>query len=223
MSQILAWRSDTDGRLFEDKTKYINHLKKLAKERYIARKILKVENSWSDFNDRMGQMSTIPELKRFISDNWEQFFVNSLKNNTWRSDYTLTKHELVSIDFWNPRWNEHTSNSHKCPRNGVTNFMQDADKPTSYPGLECRIQFEVKTEQYTYRKKSYHRQGYGSDYFGKSIVCLGAGGGGSSNGIQKYQYDCVLWAEDFPVMYENHMKSKMWNHLGGQTIDLCLV
>ena len=221
MSQILAWRSDADGKLFEDKAKYIKHLKKLARLRITDKKILKVENSWNDFNTQMGQVANITELEKFISDNWDQFFINGFKDNRWRADNAPSKHELVRIEFWNTVWNEHTSNSHKCPRNGVRNFMREHDKPTSYPGWECRIQFEIKTEEYTYRKKQYRRQGYGSDYFANSIVCLGGGGGGSSNGTQKYQYDCVLWAEDFPVMYENHLKSKTWNYVSGQNIDLC--
>lgn len=223
MSQILAWRSDADGKLFEDKVKYLKHLKKLAKVRFISKKILKVENSWDDFNTRMGQVANISELEQFISDNWDQFFIKGLSSNMWRSDYTPAKHELVRIEFWNPKWNEYTSNSHRCPRNGVRNFMREHNNPTSYPGWECQIQFEVKTEQYTHRKKTYYRQGYGSDYFDKSIVCLGGGGGGCSNGTQKYQYDCVLWAEDFPVMYQNHLKSKTWNYISGQDINLCLV
>jgi hypothetical protein len=223
MSQILAWRSDTDGRLFEDKSKYIKHLKKLAKERLLDRKIQKVENAWDELNRQMGQVANITELKQFISDNWDQFFLNGIKNNAWRSDYAPTKHELVSIDFWNLKWDDHNSNSHRCPKGGVTNYMRDADKPKSYPGWECRIQFEVKTEQYTHRKKTYYRQGYGSDYFNKSIVSLGGGGGGCSNGTQKYQYECTLWADDFPVMFENHMKSKTWNYLSGQEIDMCSI
>lgn len=222
MSQILAWRSDTDGRLFEDKTKYLKHLKKLAKARFITKKISKLENSWYDFNTRMGQVANITELKQFISDNWDQFFINAISNNMWRSDYSTAKHELVSIEFQYLRWDEQTSNSHKCPRNGVRNFMMEADKPTSYPGWRGRLQFKVKTEQYTYRKKLYHRQGYGSDYFAKSIMCLGGGGGGDSgNGLQKYEYDCVLWADDFPVMYQTRLKSKTWNYISGQEVDLC--
>lgn len=222
MSQILAWRSDADGKLFEDKAKYIKHLKKLARERITTKKIVKSENLWYDFNTSMGQVSNISELEQFISDNWDQFFINGIKNNMWRSDYSPTKHELVSVKFWNIGWNEYASNSHRCPRNGVRNFMREHDKPTSYPGWECRIQFEVMTEQYTHRKKQYHRQGYGSDYFANSVVSIGGGGGGTSNGVQKYQYDCVLWADDFPVMYQNHLKSKVWNHLSGQAVNLCL-
>ena len=33
MSQVLVWKSDADGKLFEDKIKYQKHLRKLAAQR----------------------------------------------------------------------------------------------------------------------------------------------------------------------------------------------
>ena len=39
MSQVLVWKSDVDGKLFEDKAKYQSHLRKLARHRNAQQKL----------------------------------------------------------------------------------------------------------------------------------------------------------------------------------------
>jgi len=56
MSVITVWKSDADGKLFEDKTKYQKHLRKLGRERLTRRKLEIVEAEkdvvWAELYNR---------------------------------------------------------------------------------------------------------------------------------------------------------------------------
>lgn len=94
MSQVLVWKSDADGKLFEDKKKYQSHLRKLARK--IA--VTKVDREL--FLDKIGQVGSIKELEQFIKDNWKWFFANSVAGNEWRSrGKAHGMHEHVEVSF----------------------------------------------------------------------------------------------------------------------------
>lgn len=96
------------------------------------------------------------------------------------------------------------SNSHSCPKNGVSNFMRVSDKPLYYPGLTGRIWYRTD----------------GSDYSSFSdpvsgLVHTGTGGYGAYSGkwtdlykmyalvnkekeLYYCSYDCKVFGDDFP-------------------------
>ena len=159
MSKVTVWKSDLDGKLFEDKTKYVKHLRKLASARMIEKSQVKMNAEREEMMTKMGQVTSVEELEQFIKDNWFWFYNNGLKGNLWRVENKElhTDHELVDIKITNVRWNKHTSNTHSCPRKrGVTNFGNyDDDRPTGYPGWTAHIKFKVKTSEYTYQRKKH--------------------------------------------------------------------
>ena len=231
MSIIQAYKSDSDGKLFEDKSKYISHLKKLASVRRAKKQQQKVESEREKFLDIMGQVQSIEDLEKFIKDNWKWFWINASKHNSWRGKNSIHFHEYVQVYFSNLVWTEKVSNSHSCPRGGVQNFdtrsEHNKDKPTGYPGWSGTVKIKVRPPMTKHGGKLYMLDGWGSYYFADTIINTGSGGGGGGKDCREYSYEVRLYAVDFPVMYENlrrkqynekenHNRQLVWKSLGGQ-------
>ena len=237
MSIIQAYKSDADGKLFEDKKKYQLHLRKLASARLAQKKVAQMEAERELFLIKMGQVKSISELNKFIKDNWKWFWANGAKDDfyKWSSakGKTAPFHEYVDVSVLDAYWKEDLSNSHSCPRKGVQNFDTRAEcnkgKPTGYPGWQARINIKVKPPMSNHKKDPYMLDGFGSSYFHDTIICTGSGGGGGNHKNQyvSYSYDVKIWAADFPVMYEalrkdqwvqekNAERLHVWRQLGGK-------
>jgi hypothetical protein len=224
MSQVLVWKSDADGKLFEDKDKYVKHLRKLAYGRRQLKSLELHRINRELFLDRMGQVASFGELQQFIIDNWEFFRTNAIEQNAWtKRRYSKKDDQLISLELSGLHFVQELSNSHSCPRKGVTNFDRRSEcnkgKPTSYPGWRGRITYGVT--------KSIS---FGSDYFRGTPICTGSGGGGDTH----LSYDLSLWAADFPVMWaeqakvnwveeENRNRQTAWRTLGGNSNQVELV
>lgn len=233
MSIIQAYKSDLDGKLFDDKTKYISHLRKLAANRMHEKRLEKLESQRVLFLEKMGQVKDLLELNQFIKDNWKWFWSNGAAHEArwkWKKSGKPEFHEYVDIAIRQLSWQEEVSNSHSCPRGGVENFDTRADynkgKPTGYPGWRGRIIIKVLPPTYKYHGKEYIGDGWGSSYFKNTTIHTGSGGGGNGKNCKEYSYAVTLWAADFPVMYEtvrreqwlhreNYERQLVWNTLGG--------
>lgn len=216
MSQVLVWKSDTDGKLFEDKSKYQKHLRKLAAIRREDRKVAQYEADREEFFDLMGQVASFDELQEFIKVNWHHFRANGASRNGWRKSKPSGKSDqLISLKFGDFYFRPDLSNSHNRPRKGVDNWDSRAErnkgKPVGYAGWRGRITYSVT-----------NTTGFGSDYFCGTPICTGSGGGGDKS----LSYDLQLWAGDFPVMWEAHCRAewirkeneerdRVWRTVGG--------
>jgi hypothetical protein len=237
MSIIQAYKSDTDGKIFEDKGKYQAHLRKLASARRAEKKVEKMEAEREQFHIKMGQVKSITELNQFIKDNWNWFWANGAKDDFYfwgrNKGATAPFHEYVDVSVVEVYWKENLSNSHSGPRKGVQNFDTRADynkgKPTGYPGWQARINIKVKPPMSKHKKDPYMHDGFGSSYFKDTIINTGSGGGGGNhkNEYVSYSYDVKLFAADFPTMYEQLRKDQwiqqenqermfVWRSLGGK-------
>jgi hypothetical protein len=221
MSQVLVWKCDADGKLFEDKSKYQKHLRKLAAKRAAERKIAAYETDLELFFDTMGQVGSFSELEQFIKDNWARFRTNCHKNGSWRKrSFAKNDDQLISLSLSGFYFKQDLRNSHDAPRKGVENFDSRSEhnkgKPIGYPGWSGRISYNVTNST-----------GFGSDYFERTPICTGSGGGGDRG----LSYELRLWAADFPVMWkkhcrdtwvmlENQERQHVWRAIGGQ--GLCI-
>jgi hypothetical protein len=202
MSQVLVWKSDTDGKLFEDKLKYTKHLRKLATERQYDRKIAAQQAARAAFIKRMGDtVTSITELEQFIVANWEWFALNGIATYDHNHQRNGTKspkqHTIVDIAFA-VKWNKSVSNTHCCPIGGVTNwdqFRAPPDKPKGYPGWSGTMEatFGVVNKQ----GKETNHMSCGGGYFRDTTINTGSGGG-----CHKVSYGVSLFESDFPAMTE---------------------
>jgi hypothetical protein len=235
MSIIQAYKSDADGKIFEDKGKYQAHLRKLASARRAEKKVEQMEAEREQFLEKMGQVKSIDELNQFIKDNWKWFWANGAQHDFYRWSSNKGKaaefheyHEVAITDYY---WKEDLSNSHSSPRKGVQNFDTRSEynkgKPTGYPGWSGRIHIKVKPPMSKHKKDPYMHDGWGSAYFSDTTINTGSGGGGGGKDFKSYAYEVKLWAADFPAMYEAHRKNEwiqnennermhVWRQLGGK-------
>lgn len=222
MSQILVWKSDVDGRLFEDKKKYQRHLQRLAAQRRKERKLEQerqaIDAKWNEFYNRE---MTIEEWPQFVLDNQDAFWVEAARSE-WRSygEKKLPTPRLLEFSEFSMSWSDQVSNSHSCPHNGVENWCaRDKDKPTGYPGWSGRIEWVVAWPK---KFDGYYPGGNlfkGNSSFntGRQRAHTGTGGGGHMSYSQKYRchvqkfgYDFRLYAADWPGMARKTLRERVW-------------
>ena len=236
MSQILVWKSDEDGKIFEDKKKYQLHLRKLARVRRERRRIeinesLK-DQVWAELYERE---QTIEDWACMVINNQDLFWAEAAAGN--KHDWSIVGKtykkvvcpipRLLEFTRFNMRWSDSVSNTHSCPHNGVTNFSQGYNRqqgknlPEGYPGWTGRADWIVAWP------KEWDGHYLGSDLFshstfrtGRQRAHTGTGGGGGLSYSQKHGcyvmscgYDLKIFAADWPGMARYYEKQRVWKVL----------
>lgn len=188
-----GWKCPKTNKLFTTKKRYITHLKRFAKERLAQRKLDLIEQARKKFwQDAEKSILSVTDLENFLRDNWEKVCYEMWRKNKWRYPANkefkmLPEMQLKYLRITNLRFRPHISNSHCCPRNGVTNWIRDVNKPSGYPGWTGDISYQMVG-------------GYGrffeneSDAFQELNVHTGSGGYAGN-----YYYNITLFADDFPT------------------------
>jgi len=236
MSQVICWKSDTDGKIFEDKKKYQNHLRKLARVRRERRR-LEVEEGlkdkiWSELYERE---QTIEDWACMVINHQDLFWAEAAAGDRhdWaivgktRKGVTCPIPRLLEFTAFDMRWSDSVSNTHSCPHNGVQNFNQSYNRqqgknlPEGYPGWQGRVEWIVAWP------KEWDGHYLGSDLFAKGTFCTGrqrahtgTGGGGGMRysekhkcHVQSFGYDFRIYAADWPGMHRYYDKQRMWEAL----------
>ena len=232
MSQIIAWKSDADGKIFEDKQKYQNHLRTLARHRLAQRKLQIAESErdalWAALYERE---QSIDDWMQMVIDNQHLFWAEAAKSDPYdwaqvgkkigrgKNACNLPMPRVLKITH-SLRWSENVSNSHSCPHDGVTNWApswnKDKTVPTGYPGWTGHIEWLVEWP------KEFDGIYLGSDLFGgftgsrriRAHTGTGGGAGGHFNKefntwCQRPQYDFKLFASDWPGLTLYHEKMRL--------------
>ena len=82
------------------------------------------------------------------------------------------------------------SNTHHCPRNGVTNWGCNNNLPRGYPGWDGRIEFNI----------SHPIRTFGGDLFRNTGIHLGTGGSGNK---LMFGYEVKFFDNDWPGLVRN--------------------
>jgi hypothetical protein len=239
MSIITAYKSDEDGKIFEDKSKYTAHLRKLARHRNAQRK-LKISEAakdaaWAELYERE---QSIDDWMQMVIDNQHLFWAEAAagdggwhdwdqvgkKSGRGKNAITIPMPKVLKITH-TLRWSDSVSNSHSAPHNGVENFDTRATynkgKPTGYPGWTGSINWIVEWPQ------ELEGMYLGSDLFskgtfrsGRQRAHTGTGGGGGGHmskefktWVQRPSYDFRIYAADWPGMARYYEKQRMWKTL----------
>lgn len=237
MSQITVWKCDRTGKLFENKSKYQTHLRKLAKERIVRRQIqikeAEADTWWAAAYER--EMS-IDDWRQFVINNQNRFWAEAAANSSYNWNYVGKSHgrrknsvvcpvpELLEFTIFNLSWSPCVSNTHSRPHNGVTNWggqetVDGKPAPRGYPGWHGQVEWIVRWP------KEWDGVYIGSDLFlgSRCRAHTGGGGGGGMNYnkqyecfVQRFGYEFRLYAADWPGMVRHHEKQTMWSLLGGR-------
>lgn len=229
---ITAYKSETDGKIFEDKKKYQNHLRKLAKARRERRRIevdmAARDSLWAELYELE---QSIEEWRDMVIDKQDLFWSEAAHSDPydWKTvgktyrGIACPVPRLLEFTEFNLSWSESVSNSHSCPHNGKTNWGgRDEDAPRGYPGWHGRVEWIVSWP------KEWDGIYLGSDLFrgssafntGRQRAHTGTGGGGGMRysekhkcHIQTFGYSFDLFAADWPGMARYYEKRRMWKVL----------
>jgi uncharacterized C2H2 Zn-finger protein len=176
-----AFKCPWTDKVFGTKPAYIKHLKNVRKNiihSNIRKKIL--DNL---FNDLINQDS-FEKIIEWIENHPEFVFD---KAADYRKSPRLRDKFWIKITYLDLQWNTCVSNSHSCPRGGVTCWSSHEAKdgrPRGYPGWQGRIEFQLSGDI-----------GFGSDVMRPLGIHTGTGGGINEN---RYGYDVKFFASDWP-------------------------
>jgi hypothetical protein len=237
MSQILVWKSDADGKLFEDKTKYTAHLRKLARHRNAQRKLTIAEEAkdavWAELYERE---QSIDDWMQMVIDNQHLFWSEAALGDPydWQNVGKKLSRAKDAGAMPSPRdlkithrlrRSDSVSNSHSCPKDGVTNWGdRTPGAPRGYPGWCGQIEWLVEWP------KEFDSVYLGSDLFSRGSFSTGrqrahTGTGGGAGGhfnkefntwCQRPQYSFSIFASDWPGMARYYERKKMWKIIGGR-------
>jgi hypothetical protein len=231
---ITAYKSEADGKIFEDKKKYQNHLRKLARVRR-TRQQLEVEETLKDriWNELYECEQSVEQWRDMVIANQDLFWAEAAKSDpydwkvvgTTRKGVVCPVPRLLEFTTFDMRWSDSVSNSHSCPHNGMTNwggYNTDLGAPNGYPGWQGRADWIVAWP------KEFDGIYLGSDLFkglhgsrsGRQRAHTGTGGGGGMRWSDKHKcyvmshgYDFKIFAADWPGLTRHHEKLKMWDVL----------
>lgn len=177
MSIIQAYKSDADGRIFEYEQDYKKHLRKLAAIRRKEKKQEERENLRQLIIETMRtECGSFGALEKYLLKHWDEMGAEDSK--------------LMGIKFSEMEWRDSISNTHDCPKSGVTNWWSKSDLPSGYPGGQGRINVRIIADTLGY------------DFaLARLGIHTGTGGGG--------YYDVKIFADDFPGL----TKEIMWEKL----------
>jgi len=236
MSQVLVWKSDADGKLFEDKLKYTAHLRKLARHRNAQRKLQIAESAkdaaWAELYERE---QSIDDWCQMVIDNQHLFWAEAAAGDPydWQNVGKKIRRGKNAIAMPAPRllkithslsWSDMVSNSHACPVGGVQCFSSHEasdGRPRGYPGWRGRIDWLVAWP------KEFDGFYLGCDLFsrgsfqsGRQRAHTGSGGGGGMHFNKEFDtwcqrpgYDFSIFASDWPGLTRYREKQLMWNRL----------
>ena len=198
MSQILAWKSDDDGKLFEYEDDYRKHLRGLANKRRVETRKLNKLKIRDALIDRLSQCTSFFEIEKLIESEWKTFYTHSQYFDEYRKIP-----EFVTFKFSNMQWSKKVANTHSCPKNGVTNWFQQ-DKPTSYAGWTGSVTLQWKSNKLM--------TSIDTNVF---MIHTGTGGGthntdADGNRIYTGTYQVTLWADDFVSMAKLKYEEEVW-------------
>lgn len=195
MPKILCRKCPFTKKIFETRSGYRRHLLKLRKERNAERVIwITRRDARIEALEAFSKVTTISELKKAVMAQYTNMMIASWGTDT-KKIAIAKKIRMVGFDLTRLRYAEQTSNTHSCPRSGVTNWgCKDKDGPRGYPGFAGRINYALRVPK--------NFNGWFADFsrtLGQFGVHTGTGGSGSigPKGSDMYSYDVKVFIDDF--------------------------
>lgn len=195
MPVVSVWKCPKTGKLFENKSKYIKHLRNLGIERRIKRQKDVYRNEWDNKVRELNMLPEQTEICNWLEDHSKLLLMNALNYATFRTHVPKTLEtfdlKIVSLRL---RYRDQIACTHSAPRGRKTSWrIGNSNGITHFPGWKGNIEFGVSEDQYC----------MGSDYFKNTGIHTGTGSSWQSfmhndKKYKGYHYDVILWENDWP-------------------------
>lgn len=190
-----AYQCPWTRKVFPTKKAYIKHLS-LYRINHIHHKIHK--QTFITFRDKFNSLPDFESVIKWIEDNSIWFAINAKNNYGWvdRDKFVIPTDFKIKINEFSVKYDENTSNSHCCPRNGKTNWGGNKPGvPRGYPGWRGGIEYSV----------SHEILGGVVNLFNNTGIYTGTGGGGRT----KSRYEITLFAADWPALRDDYISRRV--------------
>jgi len=196
---VTAFSCPWTNKIFGTKSSYVKHLRELRTTR-MHRRIR--EMAWNRKLMDLWSQPTFESVINWIEVNPDFMFDNAMKHG-WprRIDEKKRKDFWIKITYLNIEWYDSVSNTHSCPRGGVTNWggreywPDKTPKPTGYPGWHGRIEYQLS-----------HDIGFDTASMKSLGIHTGTGGGTSKN---VYGFDVKFFDADWAGISEATRNSRV--------------
>jgi hypothetical protein len=194
--KILVNKCPDTGKLFELDAEYKTHRAKVLRKKRADAKAKKVKDTFFDWLAAEKLLITHPNQipEWLLKNQWHLMeAINAgCRSKTYGSfniDKFYDTDVFSSITFdREPVFKDETSNTHRCPDGGVTNFSCDSNRPRGYPGWSGHISGKLQRE-------SKHD---GSYPYGEFLNLVGIKTGSGGGGNKSWGYDFKLFLADWP-------------------------
>ena len=172
--------------------------KKIVYECAFCKKTFKTERGMKNCEDRCKAVRRdVAESAKIQKEKAEQFKgkLENLDSVEAIRQFIIENSDSVHDVQFEVRFSSNASNTHSCPKDGVSNFSKKRDLPLGYPAMVGK----VTIYQYIDKKVGSitHELGY------RYNIRTGSGGGGATtSGYYHTSYGVTIWLDDFPKLKE---------------------
>lgn len=196
MPIVQAYKCPKTRKLFEDKSKYVEHLKKLARENLrnkddhfrltiLERKFDALRMTANSFEDIGKWLEAHPRMIRDLSIRFDNRSGKVGKEKPRLSDFTF---DDIKFDAW-------LGNERHRPIHGVYRSRPDSATHHYYPGVSADIRYNCSDDIDL------------SDVI-EHMLQIRAGSGGTGH-FTDYRYEITFFAEDWPFVGAHFLFSKL--------------
>jgi uncharacterized C2H2 Zn-finger protein len=203
-----AFKCPWTDQIFGTKKGYLSHLKVLRANRMHSNIRAKIRQRKTD---EFHNQSSFEAIIDWVEMNPDYFFEIALQYSNWRNIKESDRSKFwVKITYLDITYSNSVSNSHSCPKNGVTNWggkrtLKDGTPaPNGYPGWSGRIEFQVSPDIDI----------SGSDLFKSTGINTGSGGGVRGG---KYGYSVEIFESDWPGLEKVNLFNRLKDTLENST------
>lgn len=201
MPIISVYKCPVTGKLFENKSKYIKHLRDLGNHNRIQRQKEVYRNKWQALITELNSLHDSAHIAKWIEDHSKDLLMNGMNHYHINTRVPKCINDFkIKVTNFDLKYNPMVSCSHSAPRGCKTNWGGKTEHgPTHYPAFVAHMEFGF----------SHDTPCFFSDVFGDTGICTGSGSSWHNfehNGIKyKGLHSYVtLWADDWPGLKVHH-------------------
>lgn len=204
----IGYQCPKTKQVFSSKRNYIKHLK--SRRAAIHARIH--EKNRQKVISELHKLTSLEEIVKWLLDNPHIVKTSSHWSNELLRNYKPLGPFEMKITYLRMHYSECVSNSHNCPKGGVTNWGRDeifsngAPKPVGYPGWRGTIEWEVPQD---WAESSYRI----SDVMSALGFKTGTGSGG-----EHAHFDVIMFAADWPGLTQQHLLHVLANGTTAQQL-----